>query len=92
MSIHTGVYLNWNRNTAIVVRVKSHLVTYLTMRSGAIELLETSESKFMRDWPTRMPSYPVVRALRTYAKCELTRTDEADKVMRLVLANAKAQR
>jgi len=91
MAIHVGVYLNFNRNTAIVVRVKEHIVWYLTMQSGAIDLRKVSESKFAHEWTIHMPSYPAVRAIRTYARSELSRSEEAKKVMSLALANERAR-
>src|SRR5688572_18520757 len=91
MSIHTGVYLNWNGETAIVVKVKDLMAYYLSFQTGRIELHKCSTTKFGREFTRHMPSYPVVRAVRKYLSYEFVRSEEADKVMRLILANAKAR-
>jgi len=84
-TIHTGVYLSPNRNTAVVVRSKEGKVAFLTFLSGTIELRETFAFSFARDYPLALPNYPAKRALRAYRKAGLPVHPLAEKVFRAVL-------
>lgn len=84
-TIHTGVYLTPNRNTAVVVRSKDGKIAFLTFESGMVELREAFAFSFARDYPISMPNYPAKRALTKYRKLGLPVHPLAEKVFRAVL-------
>lgn len=85
--METGVYLDDNRHTAIVVQVKNGAVAYLTLFTGAVEVHRASLPRFKREFHIALPNYPIRTAIRKYAKSGLPLTEDAKTVMRLVLAN-----
>lgn len=106
MAITTGCYLDPHRHSAVVVRVKDGIVTYLTMnvtrptddRRGAYEvtaqrvsLCTASDSVFARQYEVFLHSYPVLRALRAYWRSGLEVTPDAAKVIKLVLTANKTK-
>lgn len=111
-AVRTGVYMNTNARTAIVVRVREGTVYYLTMTqtkpvhhsmgnglppstvwevvSQRVDLSTCSEKRFLEQYITHMPNYPLRRAAIGYARSGLEITEQAEKVLRLLLANTKA--
>lgn len=106
MAITTGCYLDPHRHSAVVVRVKDGIVTYLTMnvtrptddRQGAYEvtaqrvsLCTASDTVFARQYEVFLHSYPVLHALRVYWRSGLEVTPDAAKVIKLVLTANKTK-
>lgn len=88
--VHTGVYQSRHRRTAVVVRVKGDMVSYLTLCADCrIELEHVSRTKFIADWPIELFHYPALRAIRKYAsyvvKDNFRCTPEARKVINAIL-------
>ena len=106
--LKTGVYLDWHRHSAVVVRIKDGTVVYLTMNETVIErfggkfaymptkqhvaLCQTSDSRFAHQFDIFLPSYPILRAVKAYWRSGLDVTPEAKKVMQLILLNNKTRR
>lgn len=84
-SVPIGVYLNGNRNTAICIKHTETGLWFLTMLSGQITLEHCSADKFQYEWRIPMPLYPLRRALRLYNESYLTRDEQCQKVMRVLL-------
>ena len=111
-TVRTGVYMNPNARTAIVVRVRDGVVYYLSMTqtrpthhsmgkglppatvyevaSQRVDLTTCSDKRFLEEYITYMPNYPIRRAAIGYARSGLEITEQAEKVLRLLLANTKA--
>jgi hypothetical protein len=101
--LHTGVYLDQHRHSAIAVRVKDGKVVYLTMNptkpvvekgrtsfevTGCrVSLCTLSDTEFTRQFELYLPDYPVLKAAKTYWRSGLEVTPEAKKVLQLLLVN-----
>jgi hypothetical protein len=106
--LRTGVYQDWHRHSAIVVRIKDGNVSYLTMNETALErvggqMAYTSvnervafctmkEAAFTKQFDIYLPDYPVLRAVRVYWRSGLSVTPEAERVIKLLLVNLKTKR
>lgn len=88
----TGVYLDRNRYSAIVVKVKHGDVWYLTFMSGVIQLLKTTVGPFEHEFNLYLESYPVGRAVKKYWEYEFRATPEAYKVMQVIVGSEDAAR
>ncbi len=82
---HTGVYVDNNRKSAIVVRVKNGIVHYVTMQTGSVTLQSCSTEKFEAQFNTKLYHYPVRRACRVYMNSGLGVSNEAAAILRAVL-------
>lgn len=106
MSITTGCYLDPHNHSAIAVRVKDGIVTYLTMNvtkpaseiRGAYEvsaqrvsLCTASDSVFGRQYCKFLHNYPVLRAVKVYWRSGLEVSPEAKAVIKLLLAAQKTK-
>lgn len=107
MAITTGCYLDPHNHSAVVVRVKEGIVTYLTMNvtrpvhsdgrmafevtTQRVSLCTASDSVFAKQYGTFLHAYPVLRALRVYWRSGLDVTPDAEKVIKLVLAANKTK-
>jgi len=107
MSLTTGCYQDPHRHSAIVVRVKNGIVTYLTMNvtkathyqgtvsyettASKVSLCSASDTVFARQYEKFLHSYPVLRAVRVYWRSGLEVTPEAEKVIRLLLTANKTR-
>lgn len=88
-----GVYLNHNRNSAVVLQVKEDgTVIYLTFKDGPIEAHKTSDISFARQWPIFLHDYPLSKAIRSYASSGLKASDAAVDILRKLLNPKAAQR
>jgi hypothetical protein len=101
----TGCYLDPNNHSAIVVRIKDGIVTYLTMNvtrptdgRGAYEvtaqrvsLCTASDSVFAHQYGKFLHNYPVLRAVKIYWRSGLEVTPEAKAVIKLLLAAQKTK-
>jgi hypothetical protein len=89
--VHTGVYKNYHSRTAIVVKVsKEGKVHYLHMAADAKIVLEARDAKsFLAEFYIELYHYPVLRAVRSYARAVRTYhfavTEEARKVINAIL-------
>lgn len=106
--LRTGVYQDWHRHSAIVVRVKNGTVTYLTMNVTTLErvggqmaytsmkeqvsVCSAEESRFCKQYDIYLPDYPVLRAVRVYWRSGLTVTEDAERVIKLLLTNLKTKK
>lgn len=83
--VHTGVYLDHHRHTAIVVKVKEGMVHYLTFITGQVTLEMRNAETFASEFFIQLYMYPVLRAVRKYATCGLAITPEARVILRAIL-------
>lgn len=89
--VHTGVYQSHARRTAIVVKVgREGQVYYVTLTENfKILLVQSFREKFLADFPIELYHYPVLRAVRSYARAVRTDhayiSDEARKVLNAIL-------
>lgn len=85
--VSTGAYLNGSRNSAVVVRINrdTGAVHFVTFQTGTLRLEVLPVFAFVREWPTKLPNYPIKRALRnmdSHAPYEAL----AKKLVRQILA------
>lgn len=108
MALTVGVYLDHNRHSAIVVRVKDGKVVFLTMnvtkkvphngrwvyevQDQAVALVTMDDHSFAQQYDVFLPSYPVMRAVTKYWRSGLRVTSEAKEIIRILAKNAKAGR
>lgn len=83
--ITPGVYLSEARASCVVVRVKDGKVMYLHWTNGTVEAVTTAMYVFARDWPIKLPNYPVRRALLKYRKSNLPVEPVAAAALRAIL-------
>lgn len=84
-AIVPGVYLNENRNAAIVFAVKQGSVYYLSLHTGSIEAHSASPGSFARDFARHLPNYPMRRAARVYDGSMLSKSTQAQRVITYLL-------
>lgn len=82
-----GVYLNHNRNTAIAFKHSENGLWYLTMVTGCITLEHVGEEKFRRDFDIPLLTYPFRRAVKMYKDSLITRDEQVNKVLTVLLRN-----
>lgn len=89
--VHTGVYQNYARRIAIVVKVsKEGRVHYLHLEGNSSIVLESATSAdFIKEYFIELYHYPVRRAVRLYAgyvrKDNFAVSDDARKVINAIL-------
>lgn len=83
--VPVGVYLDSGRHGAIVIKHTANGLWYLTILTGQVTLEHSSVEKFQRDFHLNLPLYPLRRAIRLYSESLLTRDEQCDKVMRVLL-------
>lgn len=76
-----GAYLSVHRESALVVQSRLNCVWFLGMHTGKIEVHTAGPERFARNYPIRLPDYPLRRAVRVYNNSEFDRDDLTQKVM-----------
>lgn len=87
-AMRTGIYLDYGRHSAIVVRVKDGTAMYLSMATGKVSLCQSSIERFLHDFIIAMPNYPVLKAAKIYYYSGLEIEEAAERVLKLLFANA----
>ena len=103
----TGCYLDHNSHSAIVLRIKDDMVTYLTMNvtkpevvnglrvyevtAQRVSLVSTPTRVFTAQYGKYLHNYPVLRAIKIYWRSGLTVTPEAKEAIRVFLIANKTK-
>ena len=103
----TGCYLDQHRHSAIVLRIKSNVVTFLTMNvtrmvnfqgnisyetvTERVSLCSVNDAAFAKQYLTYLHNYPVLRAIKIYWRSGLDVSDEAKEAIRLFLIANKTR-
>jgi hypothetical protein len=104
----TGCYLDQHRHSAIVLRIKNGVVTYLTMNvtkpshyQGAVSyevieqkvsLCSASDTNFARQFEVYLHNYPVLRAIKIFWRSGLQVSEDAEKAIRIFLLANKTKK
>jgi hypothetical protein len=87
--VRTGVYLNHNRRSCVVVKVsKDGKVHYLHETDSLVQLTVTLKDQFIREWGLFLMNYPAKRGIRAYNKHireGFKYTAEAGAIIRAIL-------
>lgn len=86
--VERGVYMDTNRNTAIVVstqRNKVQMVRLVGVGNVGIEYAEESVDRFAHRYVITLPHYPIRRAARIYAESPQPKDEKSEALLRGLL-------
>lgn len=87
LNIVKGVYQSRERHSAIVVAVSKLQVQFITFMDGPVEVRTWGKVPFADTFAFRLDGYPVRRAARIYLNTLFTKTEEATRLLRALLAS-----
>lgn len=87
VGISKGVFQTQNNSSAIVIAISRTKVQFVTFMDGEVEVKTMSHDVFRHTFAFALPHYPVRRAARIYLNSFLTKTEEAERVLRALLAS-----
>jgi hypothetical protein len=85
--VAVGVYVNAAGRHAVVIRVVRGVCEVLHIGGGFVELTTMKQHAFTLEYREHLSGYPVRRAARIYMRSELSKTPDAERVLRALLAS-----